>query len=140
MKQLNKLQTIVFLAGAVLMVVGAGVYVFSAWAAASVVFAAGAIAFASMQMMQTYDGNSMTVRRLRRIMDIGDVFFILSAVLMLENSFQFLLPLFLKYFENGYYHYVTYIHNNWVVLLLMAAIIEIYTTHRISSELKKENQ
>lgn len=103
-------------------------------------FAAGAIAFASMQMMQTYDGNSMTVRRLRRIMDIGDVMFILSAVLMLENSFQFLLPLFLKYFENGYYHYVTYIHNNWVVLLLIAAIIEIYTTHRISNELKKDNQ
>ena len=35
---------------------------------------------------------------------------------------------------------MTYIHNNWVVLLLIAAIIEIYTTHRISNELKKDNQ
>ena len=67
------------------------------------------------------------------------VLFILSGVLMLENAFKFMLPLFVKYVDNGYMAYVTYIHNNWVVLLLIAAIIEIYTTHRISYELKKEN-
>lgn len=139
MRQLNKLQTIIFLSGAVLMVIGAGTYVFSAWAASAVVFAIGAIAFASMQLMQTYDGNNISLRRLRRIMSIGDVMFILSAILMLENSFRFLLPLFTNYFSNGYYYYVTYINNNWVVLLLIAAILEIYTTHRISNELKKDN-
>ena len=132
MRQLNKLQTIIFLSGAVLMVIGAGTYVFSAWAASAVVFAIGAIAFASMQLMQTYEGNNISLRRLRRIMSIGDVMFILS-------SFRFLLPLFTNYFSNGYYYYVTYINNNWVVLLLIAAILEIYTTHRISNELKKDN-
>ena len=138
MRQLNKIQTIVFLAGAVLMVAGTGKDVLSPWAFSSIVYAVGAVAFASMQMLQTYDGRNTTVRRLRRIMTLGDVLFVLSAVLMLENTFKFLLPLFVGYIDNGYYHYVTYVHNNWVVLLLVAAIIEIYTTHRISYELNKD--
>ena len=138
MKQLSKLQTIIFLAGAVLMVVGAGMYVHGEQTASPVIFADGAVAFAAMQLQQTYLGNNPTVRRLRRIMSVGDALFILAAVLMLENSFRFMLPLFVNYIKNGYYLYVNYIHNNWVVVLLVAAIIEIYTTHRISHELGKE--
>ena len=38
----------------------------------------------------------------------------------------------------GYNAYLTYIHNNWVVLLLVAAMLELYSTHRISNELDKE--
>ena len=30
--------------------------------------------------------------------------------------------------------------GKWVVMLLIAAILEVYTTHRISSELEKEKQ
>ena len=145
MKQLSKLQTIIFLAGAVLMVVGAGLNMAgnlndspSAFAAGAVVFAVGAVAFASMQLRQTYEGRNFTLRRLRRILSVGDVFFILSAVLMLEDAFHFLLPLFQPYGLNRYNNYVIYVQNNWVVLLLAAAIIEIYATHRISHELKKE--
>ena len=73
-------------------------------------------------------------------MSVADALFIFSAALMLENTYHALLPLFLQYMDNGYYHYLTYVHNNWVVLLLVAAILEIYTTHRISGELKKEGQ
>ena len=64
--------------------------------------------------------------------------FILSALLMVENSYGLLLPLFLKLSPDGYFNYVTYVHNNWVLLLLVAAMLEIYTTHRISGELAKE--
>lgn len=128
------------LAGALLMVIGAGVYVFTAAAVAAWLFAAGAVAFASMQLRQTYDGRNTAIRRLRKIMSVADALFILSAALMLENTYHVLLPLFLQYIDNGYYAYLTYVHNNWVVLLLVAAILEIYTTHRISGELKKEGQ
>lgn len=48
------------------------------------------------------------------------------------------MPVFMKLFPDGYNYYVTYVHNNWVLLLLVAAMLEIYTTHRISSELAKE--
>lgn len=140
MKQLSKIQSLAMLAGAFLMVIGAGLYVFAALTAAAWMFAVGAVAFASMQLQQTYNGRNTAVRRLRKIMSVGDALFILSAALMLENTYHTLLPLFLKYIDNGYYHYLTYIHNNWVVLLLVAAILEIYTTHRISNELKKEGQ
>lgn len=128
----------ILLVGACLMVAGAGLYVFGVQTVAPWLFAAGAVAFVSMQLQQTYDGRNITVRRLRRIMITGDMFFLLSAVLMIENSYHFLLPLFLKYLENGYYQYVTYVHNNWVVTLLVAAMVEIYATHRISNELDKE--
>lgn len=138
MKQLSKLQSIVMLSGAFCMVVGAGLYVVGITAVTPWIFTAGAVAFALMQMQQTYDGRNLAVRRLRRIMTFGDVLFILSAVLMLENTYRFILPLFTTYINNGYYQYVTYINNNWVILLLIAAVIEIYTTHRISNELEKE--
>lgn len=138
MKQLNKLQTIVLLSGAVLMVAGAGLYVFGTMLMASWIFLVGALCFASMQMMQAYSGNNFTIRRLRRIMVTGDVLFILSALLMVENSYGLLLPLFLKLSPDGYFNYVTYVHNNWVLLLLVAAMLEIYTTHRISGELTKK--
>lgn len=139
MRQLNRLQSIVMLAGAFLMVAGAGLYVVGIHTATPWVFTVGAIAFAVMQMQQTYEGRNHTIQRLRRIMTIGDVLFILSALLMLEDSYsRVLLPLFTSYMENGYYQYVTYINNNWVILLLIAAVLEIYTTHRISHELDKE--
>lgn len=138
MRQLNKTQSIILLVGACLMVAGAGLYVFGVQDVAPWLFAAGAAAFVAMQLQQTYDGRNMTVRRLRRIMITGDIFFLISAVLMIENSYHFMLPLFLKYLENGYYQYVSYVHNNWVITLLVAAVIEIYATHRISNELDKE--
>ena len=145
MKQLSKLQTIIFLAGSVMMVIGVALNMIgilngpaTLHTAGAVVFAAGALAFASMQLQQTYTGHNFTVRRLRRIMSVGDVFFILSAVLMIEDVFHFIRPLFLKYGLEGYNNYINYVQNNWVVILLAAAMIELYTTHRISSELKKE--
>lgn len=138
MKQLSKLQSIVMLAGAFCMIVGAGLYVVGIQAVTPWVFAVGAVSFAVIQMQQTYAGRNITIKRLRRIMTFGDILFILSALLMLENTYRFILPLFTTYLQNGYYQYVTYINNNWVILLLIAAVIEIYTTHRISNELDKE--
>lgn len=138
MKKLNKWQNVVFLLGAILMVAGAGMYVsdlgryVACW-----VFAAGAVAFSCMQVLQSYEGRDLTIRRLRRIMLVGDMFFVLSALLMLENTYRWLFPYFMKNGISGYNAYLQYIHNNWVVTLLVAAIIELYTTHRISRELGK---
>ena len=61
MKQLNKLQTVLFLAGGFIMTAGAGCYAFLFMQkAAAVVYLVGAILFASMQIIQSYDGNSIT--------------------------------------------------------------------------------
>jgi len=126
------------LLGALLMVIGVALYVFNVFNGGAWIFAGGAVAFASMQMLQSYTGDNLVVRRLRKIMILGDVFFMLSALLMVDNTYHWLLPLFCSWWKDGYLHYLNYIHNNWVVLLLVAAILELYTTHRIANELEKE--
>lgn len=138
MKQLSKTQSIIMLLGAVLMVVGAALYVFGEHLVAPCAFLPGTLLFAAMQTAQRYEGTDITLRRLRRIMLTGTAFFIISAVLMLENSYHIVYPLFLKSGIDGYNAYLKYIHNNWVVTLLVAAILQLYSTHRISSELQRK--
>ena len=138
MRQLNKWQNILLLIGGALMVVGAGMYVFGIRKPSSWIFLVGALAFASMQLQQVYEGKNFVIRRLRRIMVMADVLFVVAGLLMVENAFNFLLPFFQTHIQNVLNAYIIYILGKWVVLLLVAAILEVYTTHRISSELKKE--
>jgi hypothetical protein len=129
MRQLNKTQTVIYLVGAVLMAIGAGSSLLL-WTAAPYIYAIGAIGFTSMQMLQRYDGQSFTIRRLRRIMLISDILFLVTAVLMFANQGNFL--------HIDQITYVQYVYNKWVVTLLIAAVLQLYTTHRISAELEKE--
>ena len=111
------------------MAIGAGTSIL-AWKAAPYVFAVGAIAFVSMQFLQRYEGANMVIRRLRRIQLFSDVFFLLSAALMIANTSNFL--------GLDYFTYIEYVYNKWVITLLIAAILQLYSTHRISHELEKE--
>ena len=68
MKQLSKAETFLFLAGGVLMVAGAGCYVFFILQGlVCFLVLAGSLLFAAMQARQRYEGTSITLRRLRRI-------------------------------------------------------------------------
>lgn len=119
------------------MVVGVGCLVFAVLPQlTSVVFAVGAITFSLLQMSQVYEGQSLTLRRLRRIMVIADVCFIVSALLALEYVYKVIAPLFYTSME-AWQFYAQYIYNNWVVPLLIGAIFELYSINRISYELKK---
>lgn len=138
MQQLTKWQSLFLLAGSVLMVAGVGLYVFCSYKVAPWIFLLGAFVFVAMQLQQCYNGQSIVIRRLRRIMTIADLFFIVAGLLMIENANNFLLPLFIDHFQNGMNKYVIYIMGKWVPVLLIAAIFEVYTTHRISHELEKE--
>ena len=94
------------------------------------VFAVGAICFASMQLLQRYEGTDFTIRRLRRIMVISDLLFLFAALLMFASQDN---PLKLDQIT-----YVQYVYQKWVVVLLIAAILQLYSFHRISTELEKE--
>lgn len=139
MKQLNKIQTSIFILGGVLMVIGAGCFAFgymiypqltlyTSW-----LFLLGTVAFSVMQSMQLYEGSSQVIHRLKRIQTVADIFFVLSGISMVDTVYAFAR----NWFSN-YETYITYFYNKWVVFLLVAALIELYTTHRISHELKKE--
>lgn len=129
MRQLTTLESALLLLGGLLMVVGSGATVLlQPWAA--YVFAPGALLFAAMQMRQRYDGPNFVVRRLRRIVLLSDMLFLVAALLLLANSSHFL-PI-------DYLSYLRYVHNNWIVVLLVAAILQLYAGHRIANELEKE--
>lgn len=96
-------------------------------------FLLGTVGFSVMQAMQLYEGPSQVIHRLKRIQTVADIFFVLSGISMVDTVYAFAR----NWFSN-YETYITYFYNKWVVFLLVAALIELYTTHRISHELKKE--
>ena len=129
MRKLSSIEIVILLAGGLLMVVGAGASMFlQTWSA--YVFAPGALMFASMQMRQSYQGKNFNIRRLHRMILISDVLFLVAALLMLAN--------WTNIFPIDHLSYLKYIHNNWIIILLVAAILQLYASHRIDSELRKE--
>ncbi len=129
MTELNKWQSALFLTGGLLMVVGAGLCIFL-WEGAPYIFALGALAFSAMQMLQRYEGTNVTIRRLRRIMLLSDFLFLLSAFLMFASKGNV--------FGISQITYVQYIYNKWIGTLILAAILQLYSVHRIDNELAKE--
>lgn len=129
MRQLNKLQNAIFLAGALLMVAGAVLSVLR-WPWFPYVYAAGSVGFVSMQMLQRYEGRNVVIRRLRRIMLLSDVLLLVTAVLMFAGQDN---PLGIDWID-----YLVYVKGKWVVTLLVAAILQLYTVYRIGHELDRE--
>ena len=133
MRQLSRIETVVFLVGGILMAIGAGCCAFLwhgnvfAW-----VYLLGALLFVAMQVRQRYEGNNPTVKRLRRIMLASGVFFILAGVLMVDTYNHFIARFM------TYHNYIAYVYNKWVMFLLAGAILQMYSTHRISNELQKD--
>ena len=120
MKKLNNLQVAVFLLGALLMVIGAGTSML-AWGSAPYVFSVGALCFASMQMLQRYEGSNFVIRRLRRIQLVSDVLFLVSGLLMIANKGNFL--------GLSYMTYIEYVYNKWVITLLVLQYIVVFLRH-----------
>lgn len=144
MNQLSRLQSILFLISGILLAAGAGCYAFLLIRpAASIAFLLGAVGFCSLQQQQIAplrQHSSLTLRRLQRIMTFAHLLFIIAGLLMVEEQFHPVGRLLAERDTSGgtrYIHYVMYTHGKWVVMLLIAAIIELYATHRITSELEK---
>ena len=136
MKKLNKIESILFILGGMLMVTGIGCYVFmlatsiTCWLALT-----GSILFSTLHMMQAYEGSQLAIKRLKRILNIADLLFVMAGILIVDSTYNFLRPAF----ENQE-SYITYVYNKWVLLLLIAAIFEVYATHRIDYLLKKQGK
>lgn len=149
MKQLSKIQSIIMLAGGMTMVICSGIIMMATLVAGGEwvptvqklvpwFFLAGAIAFVTVQRMQQYTGTSMTIIRLRSIQLLSGISFIVAGLLMIENFCHLVQP-FVVSDMNSYFTYVQVVHNNWVVMLLIGAVLQMYTVHRIASELQKDS-
>ena len=129
MRELNKTESAILVIGAVMMVIGSGANLFAqSWA--PYVFAMGTIGFVLMQLKQKYDGDNVAIKRLRRMVIISDVCLLLAAVMMFANMDNL--------FRLDAITYIKYVHNNWVVVLMVAAMLQLYTSHRISKEMFKD--
>ena len=100
--------------GAGLLLVGAMLQI-TRWEFAPVLYTLGAILFAYVQVMSRYEGKNLIIRRLRRQQILASVLLVFAGVLMFVTR-----------------------HNEWVLCLTVAAILELYTAFRIPSELEKE--
>ena len=128
MRQLNKIENTILLFGAVMMVIGSGANIFAQpWA--PYVFGMGTVGYVLMQLKQKYEGSNVAIKRLRRMVLISDVCLLLAAVMMFANMDNL--------FRLDAVTYIKYVHNNWVVVLLVAAMLQLYTSHRISKEILK---
>lgn len=126
MKELNKLQSLLLQAGGILLVAGAILpMVPELRDYAVLVFGIGVLLFGSMQLLQSYEGRSLVLHRLRRQQIIGIALLAASAALMLMKEYH-VGPIAIR-------------GDEWKITLIVAAILELYTSFRIPAELEKEN-
>lgn len=123
MRQLNNIQNFLFRLGAVLMLIGAAVRLFSQqmslW-----LFCIGCLLFSLMQIKAEYLGRDTTLVRLRRQQLLGICCFILCAVCMSMQTF----------------HYGLAQSNEWVLALLIGCVFQLYTAWRIPQELDRQKK
>ena len=111
---MSKIYQIIQGVGAVLLLVGAMLQI-TRWELSPIIYTLGAVMFAYVQVMSRYEGKNLIVRRLRRQQILGAVLLVFAGVLMFVTE-----------------------HNEWVLCLTIAAVLELYTAFRIPSELEKE--
>lgn len=132
MRKLNKTENAVFAIGAVLMLVGVVCRMFVP-SLSAYIYSIGAIMFVVIQLRQRYEGTNIAIKRLRRIVIISDFLLLFTGVMMFaDRSYDFMGLDILTWLQ--------YVHNNWVVTLLIAAVIQLYTTFRIDAELVKDTK
>ena len=123
MRTLSKTENLVFRIAALLMVVGAALFLVVPQPAC-VASAVGAVGFSAMQSRMVYEGRNFVISRLRRQQLFGAAILVLAGVSMVAQTF---------------FAYNVMRHNEWVVCLLVGAIFQLYTAFRIPYELEKEN-
>lgn len=110
---MKKYLDILFMVGSVFALIGAAVYI-THWEYAPYMFIIGSVAAAIGQIFAQPQAEDPTLKRLYRQQMFGSLALVLTGILML------------------------YTHGNeWIICLLIAAILELYTAIRIPQEEKK---
>ena len=120
MRELSPLQNLCFRTGAVLMLIGAAVFILQP-IVGMFVFGIGTLMFALMQVKTEYLGRDITLIRLRRQQLLACCCFVLALVMM---SMQV-------------HNWGPFRRQEWVVALTIGCVLELYTSFRIPQELKK---
>ena len=111
---MKRMYAIVQMAGAVLLLVGAMLQI-TRWEISPYIYTLGAVMFSYVQVMSRYEGKNLIIQRLRRQQIVGAVLLVFAGVLMFVTR-----------------------HNEWILCLSAAAVIQLYTAFRIPSEMEKD--
>ena len=141
MKQATKRNNIIMLTGG--MVLSAGLLMLAAfnsqqaWAAVaqktvSILFFIGAIAYTAAQRQMAYASTDFTLNRLFSLQFLSGFCFVIAGLDMTEQYWTILKPLVVKDIDS-YFIYIRVVYNNWVVLLLIGGLLQLYTSHRIAN-------
>lgn len=98
-------------------------------------FLAGTVVYVLVQRLQAEKSASLTVNRLLSIRFLSGICFIVSGLFMVEQYNGFLKPVVVSDI-NSYMLYMQIVHNNWVVMLLIGSLLQLYTSYRLSAEIK----
>lgn len=123
MNPLNRIESLIFMAGGALMVIGALTYIIPPLRFyAPLLFTTGALCYATMQMLARYEGTDFIIRRLRRQQLLSDVLLIVSAGLMMMQVWR------IGPIRGGW----------WLFTLTIAVVLQLYTAFRLPHELNKD--
>ena len=98
-------------------------------------FLAGTVVYVLVQRLQAEKSASLTVNRLLSIRFLSGICFIVSGLFMVEQYNGFLKPVVVSDISS-YMLYMQIVHNNWVVLLLIGSLLQLYTSYRLSAEIQ----
>lgn len=121
MKELSPLQNLCFRCGAVLMLIGAAIFILTP-TGGMYTYGVGTLMFTLMQVRAEYLGRDITILRLRRQQLLACCCFILALVMM---SMQL-------------HNWGPFRRQEWVVALTIGCVLELYTSFRIPKELENK--
>lgn len=103
----KKLHNIIMGIGALCILTGAALMI-TQWYLSPYIYCVGSLMFATIQILDRYEGSDFTIKRLRRQQIFASIMLLVTGVLMFVEK-----------------------HNGWVVTLTIAAAIELYVAFRM---------
>lgn len=119
-RQLTFLENLLFRTGALLMLLGVTLHIFSPLYSLYT-YGLGAMLFSLMQLRAVYEGNDLNVIRLRRQQLLACLMFLGTVMCMSMQAYQY-----------GFAR-----RNEWVVSLAIGCVLELYTSWRLPVALQK---
>lgn len=105
---MKKYYPAIFVTGAMFILLGAAIMI-TRWTYAPYIYSAGALMVAAVQFADGYKGNDVTMKRLRKQQIFGAILLLLTGMFMFTTQ-----------------------HNEWIICLTIAAILELYSAYRMS--------
>lgn len=123
---------VVLLAGAVMHITGSDI--------SRYLYCGGAVLFAVGQITDGYDGDNLTIRRLRGQQVLGAVFLLLSGLMMCSERWHSDIVMNMEMGDTlrSFLSMLT-ARNGWIVTMTFAAVFELYSAMRLEHEQKKED-